>query len=297
MGTDELPKSKIWYGNPGMPPSIVGETRENHALLRRQLAHGFSDRSMREQEPVIGSYVDLLVRRLREHAVDTDRRDNVTGLQGVKMALDMTMWYNWTTFDIISDLAFGEPFGSLDRAEYDPFVKLIGDALAANRWAIVIKFMGWGDLLMPVFRFFAKSRAEFGERTKRMLERRMQVKRNDFIQGLLSNKDSWNMKLDRIQMNASLLLIAGSETTATLLSGVTFLLLKHPEWLKRVTDEVRSSFGSDQDITLMSVGKLECMLACLDEAMRHYPPVPSGLPRTVPQGGASICGSHIPEHV
>jgi hypothetical protein len=28
-----------------------------------------------------------------------------------------------------------------------------------------------------------------------------------------------------------------------------------------------------------------------------YPPVPTGLPRTVPEGGAAICGSWVPQGV
>lgn len=53
-----------------------------------------------------------------------------------------------------------------------------------------------------------------------------------------------------------MLLIAGSETTATLLSGVTYLLLTNPECMKKVTQEVRTAFDSDEDITFSSVQNL-----------------------------------------
>lgn len=106
-----------------------------------------------------------------------------------------------------------------------------------------------------------------------------------------------HLSLERIRANASTLIIAGSETTATLLAGITYLLLANPDCLKRVTEEVRSTFKSDDEITLSSVSDLEYMLACLNEGLRCYPPAPLGLPRVVPRGGATISGVVVPEGV
>lgn len=94
-----------------------------------------------------------------------------------------------------------------------------------------------------------------------------------------------------------MLIIAGSETTATLLSGVTFLLLTNPECLARLTKEVRSTFTSEDQITINSASSLSYMLACLDEALRCYPPIASGLPRVVAKGGKTLCGRYVPEDV
>lgn len=82
-----------------------------------------------------------------------------------------------------------------------------------------------------------------------------------------------------------------------MLSGVTYLLLSNPEALSKVVDEVRSAFKSEEEITLTSVNCLTYMLACLNEALRSYPPVPFGMPRIVPKGGAAIVGEFIPENV
>ena len=68
---------------------------------------------MREQEPIIGSYVDLLIERLRQHGGD-----------GAK-AFNMREWLNWTTFNVISDLGFGSLFGCLEHGDYHPCVRSI----------------------------------------------------------------------------------------------------------------------------------------------------------------------------
>ena len=93
-----------------------------------------------------------------------------------------------------------------------------------------------------------------------------------------------------------ILIIGGSETTATLLSGATYYLLSNPAKLAQLTEEVRSTFNSEEEITINSVSRLNYMLACLNEALRMYPPVPIGLPRIVPTGGARIAGHYIPEN-
>lgn len=67
--------------------------------------------------------------------------------------------------------------------------------------------------------------------------------------------------------------------------------------LAKLSDEVRSSFKTEEEIDLVSVNKLTYMLACLDEALRVYPPVSMGLPRVTPKGGATICGKFVPENV
>lgn len=104
---------------------------------------------------------------------------------------------------------------------------------------------------------------------------------------------------DRLVINAATLIIAGSETTATLLSGATYLLLRDPDALKKAAEEVRSSFESEEEITLTSVNRLTYMLACLNESLRRYPPVAFGMPRMVPEGrgGVTIAGELVPDKV
>lgn len=66
---------------------LIGSiSSEEHGRQRRIVSHGFSSQAMMEQQPLIQQYVDLLMQRLRENC------------QGGTKALDMTKWYNWTTF-------------------------------------------------------------------------------------------------------------------------------------------------------------------------------------------------------
>jgi len=98
--------------------------------------------------------------------------------------------------------------------------------------------------------------------------------------------------------NAITLVVAGSETTATLLAGATYLLCRNSEVLNKVRSEVRSAFKTDSDITSKSVNSLTYMLAVLTESMRMFPPTAFGLPRFVAaKEGQMVAGHHVPHNV
>lgn len=94
--------------------------------------------------------------------------------------------------------------------------------------------------------------------------------------------------------NSTVLIIAGSETTATLLSGATYWLLQTPSALRKVTDEVRNAFENEDINFTNETARLPYMLACLEEGFRMYPPAPAGLPRcTLPGAPTDISGYQI----
>ncbi|KAI0127879.1 cytochrome P450 [Xylariales sp. AK1849] len=288
-GQQEFPKPRAFYRpEDDQPPSVISADREDHSRIRRQLSHGFSDRSMRGQEPIIGGYVDLLIKKLHSSSA------------GGTKPLNMREWLNWTTFDVIGDLGFGSSFGMLETSNYHPWVKMINDSIKVSGYIQALQWVGLRPLVQWIARRgFLKSRDQHRALTKQKILQRIELgaERPDLIEGLISKKDDFHMSVDDISQNANTLIIAGSETTATLLSGAIFLLTTHPECLKTLTEEVRTSFKHDSEITLTSVGNLHYMLAVLNETLRRYPPVGSGLPREAPPGGGMVAGHFVPEGV
>lgn len=146
-----------------------------------------------------------------------------------------------------------------------------------------------------------RARLEFFALTKQKVSDRLDKvqDRPDIMSYIMKNQTSAGkaMTRDEIDSNAIILLLGGSETTATLLSGTTYLLLKNPEVYTKVVHEIRSRFKSQSEITVDEVNKLDYMIACLTEGLRYYPPVPTGFPRIVPKGGDNISGRFIPEGV
>jgi cytochrome P450 len=132
------------------------------------------------------------------------------------------------------------------------------------------------------------------------IRHKKQPDRGDFMDFMMRSRGQpHEMTDEELVSNADLFMLAGSETTATLLSGVTYWLLKTPHALKRVTEEVRQTFASDDAITFDNARvKLPYMMACLQEGLRIFPPLPLGMLRVVPNGPpVQIAGVTIPEKV
>ncbi|KAI2785510.1 cytochrome P450 [Daldinia loculata] len=277
---------EFYTTNTDLPHSLITAERKEHAILRRQLSHGFSDKSMREQESLIKGYVELLIQRLHENAQNGAAR------------LNMRDWYNWTTFDVIGDLGFGRSFGCLEGTGYHPWVRLITETFRESSAFQSLAHLGLRPVVKYIYRWglMGKNKESLNLVSETLHERiKLGKERPDLIEGLVKKKDELGMDFETLVSNANLLIVAGSETTATLLSGATYLLTTNPDKLAKVAEEVRSTFRSDQEITLTSVSQLHYMLACLNESLRQYPPVTSDLPRITPKGGATILGTFVPE--
>jgi cytochrome P450 len=285
QGKEEMPKERRFYSEQPGSDNIIIANRQNHSRFRKTLSHSFSDLSIREQEPLIKKYIDLLIRRLGEIS------------HNGQTSLNMVEWYNFTTFDLIGDLTFGEPFDCLKKADYHPWVSLIFDSVKVGSYVQALRYVPGGQRLVSLLvskELLAKKADHHALTTEKVKNRISQTEeRPDFMNKILKREKD-GMAFPELLGNSAILIIAGSETTATVLSGVTFLLLKNPTVMAKVVHEVRSTFANEDEINIAAMGNLRYMLACLDETMRIYPAVPVGLPRIVPGNGDFINGKWVP---
>lgn len=134
------------------------------------------------------------------------------------------------------------------------------------------------------------------KRAMEMVDRRISrvTDRKDFLYYILAANDEKGMSRPEINVNAFSLSIAGSESTATLLAGATYFLTTHRSNYDLLVKEVRTTFKSEDGITLASTNNMEYLEAVLTESLRLYPPVAGTLPRQVPAGGETIDGGFVP---
>ncbi|KAL7943651.1 cytochrome P450 [Trichoderma barbatum] len=268
--------------------SIIGADRANHTRFRRSMANGFSHQAMLDQEPIIREYVDQLMESLEKN-----------GANGTQQ-IDMVRWFNYATFDIIGDLSFGESFGCLQSSTYDPWVQLIFSSVKNMVYMSALKHLKiipkcFMRFLMP--KGLSTKYAENQNLSAMKVKKRLETGSNrpDFITSMTAKRNGESLTFAELTANASILIIAGSETTATVLSAAAYYLGLHQEVQAELAQEVRSTFNTAEDITITSVQHLTYMLAVIDEVMRMYPPVVSGLPRLTAEGGAMIAGEYVPE--
>ena len=77
---------------------------QHHGQMRKQFSHDFSAQALAKQQEIIQYFIDMLIIQLDKHCTEQPG--------------DMKDWYNFCTFDIIGELAFGEPFGSTTSGAY-----------------------------------------------------------------------------------------------------------------------------------------------------------------------------------
>ena len=284
-----MQKDPAWYAPPPTGTHIIVANDEDHSRFRRTLSHAFSEKALAQQEGLLQGYVDMLVGGIKE-VVSKEKKPQ-----------DMTKWYNWTTFDIIADLTFGEPFGCLQDFSTHKYITLLFSSLKAFRISYIFYYWPAARRLKNLL-FDASSiqgRVDFykwvASQTGKRIDRETQ--RPDFMSEILKHNGEKGKELSRKELsnNASVFIIAGSETTATVLSGVTYCLLTNPDKMQKLKDEIRSKFKEYNDITLDEVNKTPYLLAVLQEALRYFPPVPTGFERRVGKGGEVVSGYFIPE--
>jgi cytochrome P450 len=102
------------------------------------------------------------------------------------------------------------------------------------------------------------------------------------------------MSDEEIKETSGLIILAGSETSATVLSGAMYHLLQNPSWMTKLQDEVRTAFKTESELTFTSTSQLKILNAVINETFRVYPPIPGSLPRVSPKEGATVAGAYIP---
>lgn len=267
------------------PKGIVTAPQPKHARLRRAIAPAFSDRALREQEAVLQRYTGTLVEQLRR-----SRRQRSPPPQ------DMARWYHLLAFEVMSDLAFGQPTGCLETAD-QPWLHVMGRRTKSVVWYQFITYYGLGRLarlLTP--KTLVRAREKHAELVHGKVQQRVNspdTGRRDFLSYVLGEKAE-TLNNSELTLMTSSFIIAGSGTTSSALAGITFLLCRHREAFRRLAAEVRGAFAREADITLASTSRLAYLRAVIEEGLRMYPPSPGTFPRFVPGRGAEFEGRWVP---
>ena len=289
-GRSENPKDLKFYTPPkNGAPSLAILDAEEHTKIRRAIAPAFSDRALKQQEHLFCRFADLLISNLRK-VVATESESVV----------NMVKMYNFTTFDIMAELTYGESLGLLERSEYTPWVDLVFKSISVIP---IIQITEYYPILKKVFEIcepesLKKLRVSHHKHSSDRLDKRL-AKGSD-------QPDIWNLvtakgdeteddllTVPQMQSNAELFMTAGTETTATLLSGLTYLLLQNSDKLKILVDEIRGAYASDTDMDFDSLARLKYLNACIEEGLRMHPPIPSAFLRITPEGGNMILGKWV----
>ena len=270
-----------------------------HSRMRRTFADAFSDKAVREQARCVESFVDLLISRLR--------RDVVQNGNG---SVDIAKYYGYTSIDIMGELCLGESFHSLEGNNEHTWI--MGFFLGAKFGSIRSSLSRYYPLDQIIAWSFMQMTSKIRQRNLKlgvdMITRRLDKGdlgsgRSDIISPVIGNiidaKDgpskSKGITRDELNVNLLAMLMAGSQLTTTALASSTYYLLRFPETLEKLKQEIQTSFATEKDITITSTLGVPYLEAVVSETLRMHHPTPSDpKSRVVAAGGQEIAGYMVP---
>jgi len=198
-GHQNMQKDPVWYApGPKGVDSILRANDEAHSRGRRVLSHAFSERALHEQEPLLQGYVDLLISQLKKATASCEAPQN------------MTDWMDWTTFDIIADLLFGESFGGLKECTTHRYIQLLFNTVEAGRMLYILSYFPWVKHLGSFFidQSLLAERLEYQGWIRSQTQKRIasETDRPDFMTHVLKHNGEKGLSLSEDEMvsNASL---------------------------------------------------------------------------------------------
>ncbi|KAI0444175.1 putative cytochrome P450 monooxygenase [Xylaria telfairii] len=283
----EFPKdvSQTHADDPEHAHLVVLVDPEKHRTLRKILSPAFSDRALHSQEALIDNYAMELIKALGKRGGEP---------------VDMARWYNYTTFDIIGHLAFAESFDCLSGSAYHPWVETIYSSVRLVAWKRMLGRVvpGLVSILQRIVipsRLRRESKSHWQMVAAKLARRReKKLDYTDFAEHLLQAEQDGVLHPKDLLNNLPMLVVAGSETTASALSGTTYYMLTNPPVYTRLASEIRSQFKDHASVTLPRLSALKYLPAVIEESLRMYPPAPSNHPRVVSPDGGTVCGRFIP---
>ncbi|KAF2437428.1 cytochrome P450 [Karstenula rhodostoma CBS 690.94] len=287
--------------------------RAEHTRKRKAVSHTFSAKSVGQFEQYMHHNLEELQRQWDSRAA------TATAETGGFYHMDALNWFNYLAFDIIGDLAFGAPFGMLEKGADVAEVRKSADAEPTyapaievlNRRGEVSGTLGCLPQLKPYAAylpdpFFTRGLAAVetlaGIAIARVNDRLASASpspRADLLARLLESRDEHGNPLPRAELTAEALtqLIAGSDTTSNTACALLFHCLSHPYVVAKLQAELDAAVEDGDAVpTYAQVRDLPYLDAVIKETMRIHSTSSLGLPRVVAPGpGVTIAGTHFPQ--
>ncbi|RBR01496.1 hypothetical protein FVER53590_05671 [Fusarium verticillioides] len=238
----------------------VVRDKEEHAYRRKAWDMAFSSKALREYEARVAGYTTQLV-------------EQIEASQGTP--IDASSWFNFYSFDVMGDLAFGRSFDMLKNGTSHPFMELVhSNMLMAGS----LTHLPWIFPLLKRIPVLNRKNLEFQGWLKQQVDWRQKNKLDlpDVFSWILSDYDALNKPTAQDTINlrgdAQLIAVAGSDTTAASLACLFFELAANPEACLHLQRELDQYYADHDKPDHSSLSKLRYLSASLYQ--RIYAPLP-----------------------
>ncbi|KAK2745869.1 hypothetical protein FQN57_003482 [Myotisia sp. PD_48] len=271
------------------PSRSLQMTRDKafHAKRRRVWDRGFSGKALNGYEP-----------RVLKHCYEFLHQISTTPEE---VTVEISRLCKFFGLDVMSDLSFGKSFDMLRNTSYH----FILDNMTAMKPLVgFLTCVPWLFILFQNLPIIRSKRADWIKWCGVQIEARQKMgkSRLDLFSYILGDETDAQhphrgmaiTSQGDLVYDSELAIVAGSETTAANLTTVLYLLARHPDKQKALRDEIDSLVPNLSEFSHQKLVGSALLEGCINEGMRLYPPVPSGMQRVTPPEGAMIAGRWIP---
>ncbi|KAI1656562.1 putative cytochrome P450 [Daldinia decipiens] len=270
--------------------SIFNTTDVNfHRRHRRLLASEMSESGLALHRPTVETKVRMAIEGMAE---EMEKRG----------ATDVCRWALYMATDVIGELSFGSSFRMLETKEENQYTRDLKTIAFAGGLRSTFPF------LMKITRYVPLPVLSTGMRIRdrmrgyatqslarhyKLVEEQGQDAKHTLLSKLYraSEDDQDTLPFDELCEDAMAYIAAGSDTTTNTLTYLIWTLCKRPDVKAKLLAELSTLPDGFTDLDLKKLPYLDHVI---QETLRLYSAAPSGLPRVVPQGGATLAGHYIP---
>ena len=290
-GVAALPKDPQFYSEMLLEKETITICGDDAARpIRKAMNPAFSHKALMEQEPMLRGHIDCLIAQLAK----TSQR------QG---SVDIRTWSKFSLFDILSDFAFGEDLACVRNGIYHEWAQFVVDYFyAATVLHQCHKFWPLNKVLALLIPPSVRDRKKrHSEASLQRVRRRIHspTDRPDFMSHFLRQAEKEQLSMTVIEAQASVVILAGSETSAVALTAALYYVISNDDIYRKLCEEVRSTFRTSEEISLQGVlSRLPYLEACVQETLRIHTPLANGFTRFVADSeGTRISGNWVPHNV
>ncbi|PIA63579.1 hypothetical protein AQUCO_00201135v1 [Aquilegia coerulea] len=152
--------------------------------------------------------------------------------------------------------------GAFNFADFLPFIGIFDPQGMTRRWKIVSKLMD--EFLEKIIDEYEQNPTEQEEHHGGFI---------DILLSLMKSNNTQENKLDKTEVKANALeiLAAGIDTSAISVEWVFSELLRHPQVMEKVQEELTNVIGLDQLVEETDLAKLNYLNMVIKESMRIHP--------------------------
>ncbi|KAI0355826.1 high nitrogen upregulated cytochrome P450 monooxygenase 2 [Trametes cingulata] len=247
---------------------------EEHLERRKPWARAFTPGALKEYQPMLASRTRQLVRALGQQRGE----------------LDIAKWINYFSYDFMSDMAFGGGSELLRDGDVNNVWHILDDSLPAATCTSHVPWLGPYLGSIPLLTAGQSRLSAYCKQA--VLQRLSRGSQSKDIFHYLNEEDQPERPsppLTRLVDDGIVAIVAGADTTSSALTSIVFCLLTHPEAYKRLQKEIDQFYPpGDDPCDMQHHPKMHYLTAVINEGMRVYGPVPSGVQRLVPHRGSGV---------